>query len=228
MHIKQFSEIFGIRLDQPQLDFVDITPASDTPLFIDPFAISLKTDQWSEACHQHITHFFDTALEYVRKGNAAEAQALLNGLSEPNETCLGLSKGSPAGRGVSGKQAIDLYQSLAGSQAARTGILEDLAECDLFVEGIGPDKISDITTNIIRRLLIEYTQAQCELHGITLKGSYPTGRFWHIDSRSWRSGYAPMPVVGQKRLILVPKYSVRRNLALDAQEYSSHLEFHSG
>lgn len=220
--MKRFSEIFGIGLDQPQLDFVDISPASDIPLFIDPFAISLKSDQWSEACHRHITHFFDTALDYVKTGRAADARALLNGLSEPNETCLGLSKGSPAGRGVSGKQALDLYDSLAGSQAARTGILEDLAECDLFVEGIGPDKISDITTNIIRRLLIEYTQAQCDLHGIELKGSYPTGRFWNMDSRSWRSDYAPMPVVGHKRLILVPKFSVRKHLALDAQEYYSH------
>jgi hypothetical protein len=71
-------------------------------------------------------------------------------------------------------------------------------------------------------LLIEYTQAQCELHGVELKGSYPTGRFWDIENQCWRSDYAAMPVVNEKRLILVPKYSVRRTLALDAQEYYSH------
>jgi hypothetical protein len=135
---------------------------------------------------------------------------------------LGLSKGNPAGRGVSGKQALDLYDTLARSQAAQSGVLEELAECDLFVEGIGPDKISDITTNIIRKLLIDYTQAQCALHGIELRGEYPTGRYWDMDSRSWRSGYAAVPVSGQKRLILVPKYSVRRNMALDSQEFYSH------
>lgn len=220
--MKRFSELFGIGLTQAQLDFVDIAPSRDTPLFIDPFAISLKEDPWSLECHQHITHFFQTALESIRAGREDEAQALLNGLSEPNETCLGLSVGDPAGRGVSGKQAVDLYDSLAQSQAARSGVLEELAECDLFVKGIGPDKISDITTNIIRKLLIDYTQAQCALHGIELKGEYPTGRYWDMDSREWRSGYAALPVSGNKRLILVPKYSVRRNLALDAQEYYSH------
>ena len=220
--MRRFSNIFGINLEQAQLDFVDITPGRDTPLFIDPFAISLKQDQWSEACHQHITHFFQTALENIRAGRVDEARVMLNGLSEPNETCLGLSKGNPAGRGVSGKQALDLYDSLARSQAAQSGVLEELAECDLFVEGIGPDKISDITTNIIRKLLIEYTQAQCALHGIELTGEYPTGRYWDMDSRSWQSGYAALPVSEQKRLILVPKYSVRRRLALDAQEYYSH------
>jgi hypothetical protein len=91
---KRFSEIFGLSLEQPQLDFVDITPAGDSPLFIDPFAISLKEDQWSLSCHQHITHFFQTALDYIRTDKESEARALLNGLSEPNETCLGVSDGT--------------------------------------------------------------------------------------------------------------------------------------
>lgn len=222
MPIKRFSEIFGLELQQPQLDFVDIIPATDMPLFIDPFAISLKEDEWSQECQRHIAHFFQTALDCVKAGNDDKGRALLNGLSEPNETCLGLSIGTPAGRGVSGKQAHDLYDSLSRSKAAKTGVLEELAECDLFVEGIGRDKISDITTNIIRRLLIEYTQTQCQLHGIQLLDKYPSGRFWDIENRQWRSEYAQMPVVNGQRIILTPKYSVRFNLALNAQEYYSH------
>ncbi len=219
---KRFSQLFRIGLDQPQLDFVDITPATDTRLFIDPFALSLKDDDWSSRCHAHIRHFFSTALDHIRTGRDAQAKALLNGLSEPNETCLGQSRGKPNGRGVSGKQAIDLYESLAKSQAAKSGLLEELADCDLFIEGIGPDKLSDITTNIIRRPLIEYTQAQCHLHGITLSGTYPSGRFWDMDEQEWRSDYQPLPAVDNRPIILVPKYSVRRVMCLNAQEYYSH------
>ena len=182
----------------------------------------MRDDAWSELCHQHITHFFQTALDCIRQGNDARARRLLNGLSEPNETCLGLTRGRPQGRGVSGKQALDLHASLAQSQAAKSGLLEDLADCDLFVQGIGRDKISDITTNIVRRLLIEYTQAQCQLHGITLSGVLPTGRFWDINAEDWRSDYQPLPVVDHKRIILVPKFSVRRTLAVNAQEYYTH------
>lgn len=166
--------------------------------------------------------FFQTALDHIRAGRHDDAQALLNGLSEPNETCLGLSKGRPAGNGVSGKQALDLYNSLADSQAAQNGLLSELADCDLFVEGIGTDKISDITTNIIRRLLVEYTHEQCKLHNIELVGTYPSGRYWSIDDRAWQSDMVPLPVVGNQRLILVPKFSVRHRLSLDAQEYYSH------
>lgn len=217
-----FSEIFDLGLDQPRLDFVDITPDLDTPLFIDPFAISLKGDAWSETCHEHVAHFFQTALDHIRAGRKAQARTMLNGLSEPNETCLGLSSGRPAGRGVAGKQAIDVYESLAASQAAKSGILEELAECDLFIPGIGSDKISDITTNIIRRPLIEYTQAQCELHGIRLEGAYPSGRYWDMQAEEWRQDYTRLPVIGRRRLILVPKYTVRRKMALDSQEFYSH------
>ena len=219
---QKFSEIYDIGLEQPQLDFVDITPSRDTPLFIDPFAISLKKDAWSEECQDHITHFFQTALDHIRNNREQEARSLLNGLSEPNETCLGLSRGSPAGRGVAGKQALDLYESLAASQAAKTGLLEELAECDLFIPGIGSDKISDITTNIIRGLLIKYTQAQCELHGINLSDEYPSGRYWDIAAAEWRQSYEKLPVVAGRRIILVPKFTVRRKMALDSQEYYSH------
>lgn len=40
----RFSEIYEIGLEQPQLDFVDIEPDRDLPLFIDPSPISLKGD----------------------------------------------------------------------------------------------------------------------------------------------------------------------------------------
>ncbi|NBC32915.1 MAG: hypothetical protein GVY13_09600 [Alphaproteobacteria bacterium] len=220
----RFSEIFSIGLGQPQLDFVDIKPDCDTPLFIDPFAISLRGDAWSEICHQHITHFFQTALDHIRAGRDQQARQMLNGLSEPNATCLGLSRGLPAGRGVGGRQALDLYESLAASQAAKNGLLEELAECDLFVPGIARDKISDITTNIIRRPLIEYTQQQCALHGIILKGDFPSGHFWDMEAGAWREEYVRIPVVNHKKLILVPKYSVRRSMALQSQEfYSQHI-----
>lgn len=218
----RISKIFGLGLKQAQLDFVDIDPKKDTPLFIDPFALSIRGDPWSETCHQYITSFFQTALDHIRASRQARVKQMFDGLSEPNETCLGMSKGVPRGRGVSGKQAADLYDSFARSRAAKTGLLTELEECDLFVDGIGPDKTSDITTNILRRPLIQYTHEQCELHGIRLTGTLPSGRFWDPESESWRSEMLPMLAAGTKRLILVPKYSVRRSMALNSQEYYSH------
>ena len=54
----RLSKIYSLGLTQAQLDFVDINPSKDTPLYLDPFAVSIKDDPWSAKCHQHITSFF--------------------------------------------------------------------------------------------------------------------------------------------------------------------------
>lgn len=45
-----------------------------------------------------------------------------------------------------------------------------------------------------------------------------------MDAATWRQDYVRLPVVAQKRLILVPKFTVRRKMSLDSQEfYSQHI-----
>ncbi|OAI49079.1 hypothetical protein AYO45_03520 [Gammaproteobacteria bacterium SCGC AG-212-F23] len=217
-----FSKHFNLNKCQYELDFVDIDTERDCPLYIDPFAISINNDDWSYQCNLYIVSFFQAALDYIRDGSDKEAQELLNNLNEPNETCLGLSLKQPQGKGVSGKQAIDIYNKLSESKAAKTGLLSELSDCDLFIEGIGHDKISDITTNIIRKLLIEYTKNQCELHNIKLSGKVASGKLWDVDNKKWHQDYVELPVINNKKIILVPKSIVRFKLSLEGREYYNH------
>jgi hypothetical protein len=223
----KFSQAFGLRRRQAELDFVDVELAKDTPLFVDPFALSIRKDEWSHSCTEHIVSFFQTVIDAIHAGDDDRARRILTNLSEPNETRLGMSKAKPSGRGVSGKQAIDLYKALADSEAARSGILTELAECDLFIPGISTDKVSDMTTNVIRGRLVEYTQKQCELHGIELKDEIPAGTLWSMDSLNWTAHYARLPVWQGEKILLVPKASVRFKMSLTSQEYfnSFVLEF---
>lgn len=137
-----------------------------------------------------------------------------------------MSKGRPQGRGVSGKQALNLYEKLSESRAVKTGVLSELADAELVIEGIGHDKISDITTNIIRRRLITYTQDQCRLHGVPT-ATVASGRLWDPISDQWTRDYVELPTIGNRPIILVPKVLVRREMAIDHQEYYQHfvLEF---
>ena len=217
----KFSQAFALDKIQAELDFVDVELNGDTPLYVDPFALSLRKDDWSMRCTRHIVSFFQSALTAIHNEDEQLAHSILSNLSEPNETRLGKSEGAPRGRGVSGKQSLDLYEALADSEAAKTGVLSEIAECDLFIEGIGPDKISDITTNIIRALLVEYTQAQCLLHGIATI-EVPVGSFWDIETDSWTSVYAQLPVWNGTKILLVPKAIVRFRMSLDSQEYYNH------
>lgn len=218
----RFSEVFGLTKDQAELDFVDIELDADMPLFIDPFALSIAGDEWSDRCAQHVLSFFQAAIDAIHAGNESRARHVLSNLSEPNETRLGLSRGAPSGRGVSGKQALDLYEALQDSEAARTGVLSEIAECDLFIPGISHDKISDITTNVIRAPLIAYTQDQCDLLGVATRPGVAAGRVWDLDLQDWKSTYARLPVWEGRRVLLVPKASVRYRMCLDSQEYYNH------
>lgn len=217
-----FSEYYFLNKSQPELDFVDINLEKDQPLFIDPYAIAMRNDEWSRRCNYHIVSFFQTVINKIRSGDHEYVKKILDQLHEPNETCLGLSTNNPKGRGVSGKQAMALYEKLVASQAAKSGVLSELAECDLFIDGIGRDKISDITTNILRELLIEYTQAQCKLWGIQLNGDVASGKMWDPEQQIWYSDYVKLPIIEGKKIILVPKYAVRRRTLLDSQNYYNH------
>jgi hypothetical protein len=89
-----FSAHYGLNKSQTQLDFVDIDTDDDIPLFIDPYVFGKSTDAWSLQCDESVLSFFEAVLEAIRGGNVARGRRLLDNLSEPNETCLGLSGGS--------------------------------------------------------------------------------------------------------------------------------------
>jgi len=205
----KFSRHFRLDLPQAALDFVDVDLETDTPLFIDPYVLATRRDELSLQCADAVSSFFQELVTSIRAGDSRRAQLLLSHLHEPNETCLGLSTGAPSGRGVGGLQSSQLFSALSRSTAVQTGFVQDLADCELVVDGIGPDKISDITTNLIRRQLIEYTKAQCAAHGIVLTSTYPSGSMWNPQALAWENSYVQLPVVNDRRLLLVPKFIVR-------------------
>lgn len=219
----KFSSYFGLNAPQAQLDFVDVSNDEDTPVFVDPFAIEIRSDPWSNACAEDVRSFFDEVLSKLRSGDEQTVRYLLGQLHEPSETFLGLSSGKPKGRGVGAYQAYLLAEAIRNSEAFTSGQLEDLSELALYVEGINRDKVSDLTTNIIRKRLLEYTQSQCLLYGIDTE-DYSGPPMWDSASAQWRSATVKVPYIEDDPVILVPKAIVRRSLSLNATDfYSKHV-----
>ncbi|HWW99941.1 hypothetical protein, partial [Collimonas sp.] len=104
--------------------------------------------------------------------------------------------------------------------AAKSTLLEDLPDFALYIPGIGRDKISDITTNIIRSGLISYTRAQCDLYSIPVR-SVASGFYWDINSGTWSQKYVELPTCDGKKVLLVPKYTVRYRVGVDHATYRS-------
>ncbi len=223
MSLESFSEYFKLDKSQFELDFVDVLVNNgDIALFIDPYAISRRNDNWSVACNNMIVSFFQEVVNAIRNGNNNKAMQMLSGLHEPNETRLGLSRGrKPRGRGVGDKQAEAIYIALSGSTAVKTGFLKDLHEAELLIDGIGRDKVSDMTTNIIREKLTIYTQHQCMLHNIDMQ-EVPSGQIWNEEDSIWKPYYHLLPVCYKKPVLLIPKAIARYSLEFTHDEYYDH------
>lgn len=217
----RFSSAFSLSLDQSELDFVDIDLSTDNRFYLDPYAIEIRNDDWSGRCGDHVRSYFQELLDALRNDNQPRIDHLLGHLHEPNETYLGQSSGRPRGRGVGSGKAKDLSDAIAASRAFETGMLSDISEAELFVRGVGPDTISDLTTNILRGLLGEYTDEQCKLHGIDTR-PLGIGPNWNPSAADWEARPLNVPVFKSRPVLLVPKFSVRHRLSIDSQEFWNH------
>ncbi|MFF5582967.1 hypothetical protein [Streptomyces hygroscopicus] len=198
--------------------------SDDVPVYIDPGMIRHLPDDWGKECLIMLTTFFDSVLDAVRSGDKSRARYLLGNLGEPNETHLGFSSGRSAGRGFGQQMGVVLAEKLAASQAAQTGLIEDLEDTAFFIDKVGKDIVSDITTNIIRGPLIAYTQQMASVFRIPLEEGVASGAVWNPHALEWEQGYVRLPVAGDRKLLLVPKVIVRRDMYLSrAEYYRNHL-----
>jgi hypothetical protein len=215
----RISEHFGLNRSQGALDFIDVELEGDTRAFVEPRAIRRIESEWAEGCVGLLQNFFKHVLKAVRNDDRDRGLNLLEGLREPNETHLGLSSDRPRGSGL-GPGLIDrLWERLRQSEAAKTGLLKDLEDTALVIPEIDVDRISDMTTNIIRQPLIDYTQEMAEHYGIPTE-QVGTGHTWNPDAGTWNSEeYGHLPVTPVGPLILVPKVIVRTRLDFNSGEY---------
>jgi hypothetical protein len=217
------SQYFKLGLTQATLDFVDVDVKKDTPLFISPRALTMLPSEFGDECVHLIQSYLHKVIALIRAHQDSEAESLLAVLREPNETHLGLSKGAKSqGRALGDGSAHEVWSALSESEAARSGLLEDLEDTVLMIDGISIDIISDITTNIIREPLIRYTQQMSEYYGIPLQEGVDSGPLWSSKDDRWYAKFVSLPIASGEKLLLVPKAIVRNHLIYNSGEYFRH------
>jgi hypothetical protein len=201
----KITKLYKLGVTQHEVDFVDIDPTRDKALFLDPHFLAHREDRFSLEASSTVRNFFSHFLDLVRDGDFASARQMFSYMHEPNETCLGLSKGRPRGNAVSEVLADALFDSLKSSKAIATGLVEHIEDIRLFIPGIDKDKVSDMVTNIVRKQLIECTREQCSFWGIPLTSNQDSGFFWDRMKNNWISEQGDALVYRGQRLLLVPK-----------------------
>lgn len=216
------SRYFKLDRDQTTLDFVDVPIGNDTPVFLDPSRLRSMESVWASECNSLLQHFFETLLRHLQDKNKSAGISLLSALVERNEFHLGFSKGLSAGHAFGSGYAEKIWSALEGSKASKTGLLQDIEDTCLFIEGIGADRISDAVCNIIRGPLIRYTQDICSYYGIPLKNGVDSGPVWNAQTEKWEDELVQLPTTPFGKLLLIPKLCVRHQLVYDSNAYFVH------
>lgn len=136
-----------------------------------------------------IEAFWGELIKAVRANDHFEVDELLSGLSEPHETRLGYSFSKHSGNSVGDKLKPKIIDAIRRNKAVRTGVLSHFCDVELFIEDIGCDRISDITTKIIKEVLIEYTQEQCVLLDIPMTEVWQDDMFDYLTSKWLRKKF---------------------------------------
>ena len=218
----KISEIYNLNQTQYELDFVDIDPDKDVPLFLDPYFISKSDFPFAMMAYSYLTTYFEYLLALLRSDYITQAEELFSYLGESNDLCFGMSKGKPCGHRMGPEDTKEIFKNLYQSRAMLTGVMEDIEDFRIFVPNVDKDKVSDMTANIIKRALIDYTIEQCELHGIPLIENVPSGMFWDPKNKMWDNQYVKRLVINNKPILLVPKRIVSYADKYTTKEYKQH------
>ena len=210
--------------------FADLDVDCDNPKVLDAHVtrLSAAPQPYAQDAVRCFDTFFDTISRGAMSANAAaqnHAKDLLKQFEEPWETRLGMAASGFAGHGGSDDVGSWIWDAMCTDLEVllRVGILKHLEELPLFVEGVGHDITSDITTRIVFGPLAEFTADMLVQFPEFTAGSHQVGSFqrqvWDPNSRTWSQKTVTLPLVDGKPLLLIPSHWVRDTLLMHAGRF---------
>ena len=190
----------------------NISLINDLPLFIDPFLLFHSDDERYQALHQEIIHY----LRFLRDKSVGGrvSPGLIKGwytFAEVKQNWLGYSLVGNAGSGLGPRFAGALNRNLHSlfSDFGEERITEGshLEKLTLIESGVGRDNISDFTTNLIKKFLLEYTERFARAHLLPDRcRTMPIARVgFNYSTEVWQSQAFYLPWDGDDFVLLTPK-----------------------
>ncbi len=208
-----FSDFFGVSpkiLDK--YGAFNISLINDLPLFVDPFLLFNSKKPEYQELHNKIIGY----LQFLRDKSIDINldKGLLHSwylFPEIKENWLGFSKVGNSGAGLREDFALALHKNLhhifadfGAEKVTRGGHLEKLC---LIKRGVGRDKISDFTTNLIKEFLLNFTQEftiRNIAKGLRKRIAVNKVRF-NFKTETWENGLFDLPYCSGDYVILTPK-----------------------
>ncbi|GAA4366377.1 hypothetical protein [Agromyces bauzanensis] len=224
----RFTEAFNIERAAAD-DWFDPHLTVDTKLFIDPLLLLEAGGAWAQAHHELVAHFVHcyglVAKATSSTSVSAQAARRLLTFPEPFELGLGYTAVGTRGSGAGDRFAARMADGIAVAIAAGLTQPEHIEEIGILNEGIGADRISDATANVIKAQLISYTQEVARRHSVPLAPHKVRHARVSLDAARWHDDEVELPTnpVTGRPIILVPEFILGGLPTLNADDwFDSH------
>ena len=208
-----FSDVFEVDPDDLEAHGAfNISVVNDLPLFIDPFLLFNSKKPEYRLLHDEMIRYLrflrDKAAAGVVEAGLIEAWFTFH---EVKQNWLGFSKNgnTGSGLGVDFARALNanlntVFRSFGDETVTKGSHLEKLT---LIRAGVGKDNISDFTTNLIKRYLLQYTQAFASARvRADLRQAYKVPKVsFNYETETWEAATFSLPSYKGDYVILTPK-----------------------
>lgn len=208
-----FSDFFNVsQVDLEKYGALDISLINDLPLFIDPFLLFGSRKDEYRRLHQEIIKYIIFLRDKSRTGSLSSG-LVSSWFTFPEEkgNWLGYSETGNKGHGLGTTFAralnvnlVSIFKDFGDEDILESSHLEKLG---LIKTGVGKDNISDLTTNLIKKFLLEYTQtfATERIDSKYLQDIAVDKVYFDYELEKWIGGLFRLPIFAGEYVILTPK-----------------------
>lgn len=203
----RLNDFHGLPFTQEEVDFAIPFLDEDIPLYMDPFLLWKSPSQQDNALHGSITNSFNYLGKLFTK-NGDKAISILKEISECDEVGLGNSK-SKKGKRIGDKMARSILSTFEDIPQIQVNGFTHFELLQLLIEDFSKDRVSDISCNLLKSFLIDYTIQQCTKFSIPTEITkiqyFDSNRLKFIDEQV----NLPVNPNTKKSILLVPKRWLR-------------------
>ncbi len=228
-----FSEAYNLDSIKDE-DWFDPELKWDTKLFLDLVLVINNKVEGFENSKDKIKDFFDEAFKRVALAKGKNDMKLKKNalrilqFREPSELGLGYTNFGYGGSGIGKDFSDKIFHAIVDFIDWGLEEFEEyLGSFELFAEGVGPDRLSDMAANILKKDLIKYTQKICNKHKVPMKRIIIQNASFDKEI-GWIHEKTDLPInpINKKPILLVPKDFLRtgRDSREEFLDYIFHME----
>jgi len=202
---------------QKDVDFLIPFLDVDRRYCLDPALLRYSKTKSLQGWNEEIKEFLKLIRGVMKQGDNDKLRSLLN-IGEAPDAGLGYCNDGVLGSGVGDEISKQVIEILSKNESFKQRGFINLEELQWLDKDIGPDRISDLAINILKRHLIKYTKAQAKKHKVPTE-VVRVNKVFEPNSLEWISVKEKLPVNPMRRvrdalnpnppLLFIPKEIVK-------------------